>query len=104
MTGGVSRVAVIAALIAFGTLALAGVLLVQPGPESTQRLGLFFGVLGTAVAALVALLRADQAATQTNGSLDARIQAGVHRAMSARRRGDDPEAAALRDTGSEPHA
>jgi hypothetical protein len=74
-------------LVAF---ALAGVLLVQPGPESTQRLGLFFGVVGTAVAAVVAVLRSDQAATNTNGKLDARIQAAVHRANDARRRGEAP--------------
>ena len=72
------------------TLAGLAVLLVQSGPESTQRLGLFFGVVGTVVAALIGMLRADQGATQTNGKLDARIEAGVHRAMAARRAGDEP--------------
>ena len=90
-----STIALVAALIVFGLMALAGVLLVQVGEESLQRLGLLFGVIGTAVAALVALLKADQAATNTNGNLDARIQAAVHRANAARRAGDlpaDPEA------------
>ncbi len=83
-----SNVAIIAALLAFGALALAGVLLVSPGDEATQRLGLLFGVIGTAVAALVALLRADQAAKNTNGSLDARIESAVFRANATRRKSD----------------
>lgn len=87
----VSRLAVIVALIVAMLIALGGVLYIAPGPESTQRLGALFGILGIGVAAIVGLLKADQAATQTNGKLDARIQAGVHRAMNARRRGDDPE-------------
>lgn len=92
MKGRYSNVAVIGGLVAFGLLALAAVLFIAPGPESTQRLALFFGVIGSGVAALVALLRSDEAATQTNGKLDARIQAAVHRANNARRRGDDPDA------------
>ena len=102
----VTPLAAYAALIVFGLFALAGVLLVQPGPESSARLALLFGVIGTVVAALVAVLRSDQAATssaqaasQTNGSLDARIEEGVHRALNARAasapadRSTDPPAA-----------
>lgn len=96
----VSTAALIGGLLAFGLLALAGVLLISSGEESTYRLGLFFGVIGTGVAALVAALKADQAATQTNGQLDKRIQAAVHRANNARRRGDDPEAVLTDDPGA----
>lgn len=82
----------LAALVAF---ALAGVLLIQPGPESTQRLGLFFGVVGTAVAAVVALIKSDQAAHNTNGSLDERIEQALLRAQNTRRKSDiTPDSAA----------
>ena len=81
-----SKLAVIGGLTVALLLALAGVLLIQPGTEATQRLGLFFGVLGTVVAALIGMLRADQGAKQTNGSLDERIEAAVFRAQLARRR------------------
>lgn len=80
----------VAGLAVFGAFALAAVVIVQPGPESTQRLALLFGVLGTGVAALVAALKAGEAASNTNGKLDARIEAGVLRANAARRRGDEP--------------
>jgi hypothetical protein len=82
-----------AAVLVLVLFALAGVLLVPPGPESTQRLGLLFGVIGTAVAAFVAMLKSAQAAANTNGKLDARIEAAVHRANAARRRGDEPKTA-----------
>lgn len=85
-----SPLAVYATLAVFGLFALAGVLFIQPGPESTQRLALLFGLLGTAVAALVAALKAGEAAVNTNGKLDARIEAAVHRANAARRRGEEP--------------
>jgi hypothetical protein len=88
MKGNTSTLAVIGGLAVFGFLALAAVLMVSPGPESTQRLGLFFAVVASAVAALVALLKSDQAATQTNGTLDQRIEDGVHRALAGRRSTD----------------
>jgi predicted cobalt transporter CbtA len=81
---------VIAAIVALVAFALAGLLLIPTGSESTYRLGLLFGIIGTAVAAFVGMLKAGQAASNTNGKLDARIEAGVHRAMAARRRGDEP--------------
>lgn len=90
---------VLATIVAFGILALLGVLLVSTGPESIQRLGLLFGVLGTGLAAIVSLLKSGQAADNTNGKLDARIEAGVHRAMAARRRGDEPLTATEIDEG-----
>lgn len=76
----------IVALCLFGT---AAVLFVQGG-DSLQRLALLFGMIGAAVTAFLAMLKADLSATQTNGGLDARIQAGVHRALAARRQGDPP--------------
>lgn len=79
--------AVLIILIAFG---LAGVLLIQPGPEADKRLALFFGVLGTGVGIIATVIKADQAASNTNGKLDARIEAAVMRANNARRRGDTP--------------
>lgn len=75
----------LAALVAF---ALAGAMLIHPGPESNQRLALFFGVVGTAVAAVVTLIKSDQAAHNTNGSLDARIESALLRAQATRRNTD----------------
>lgn len=93
---------VLATMVAFGCLALLGVVLVQSGPESTQRLGLLFGILATGVAALAALVKAGQSASNTNGKLDQRIEAAVHRANAARRRGDEPATAADIEAGRSP--
>ncbi len=79
-----STLAIVGGMIVFGLFGLAAVLLVQTGPESTQRLGLFFGLAGTAVAALVAALRSDQSQKQTNGSLEDRIKAGVQAVLDER--------------------
>lgn len=81
-----SVLAAVGGLIALTAFALGAVLMIAPGPESTQRLALFFGLVGTGAAALVALLRADQAQSQTNGALDDRIEAAVYRAQAVRRR------------------
>jgi len=86
-----SYLAVVAGLTSFGMMALAAVILVAQGPESMQRLALFFGLVGLVIPALLAMLRSDQAASNTNGKLDARIQAAVHRANAARRAGDEPD-------------
>lgn len=75
-------------LIVLSFLALGAVLFVSPGPESQQRLALFFGLVGTGVAALVALIRSDQAASRLNGGLDERITSAVFRAQSVRRSTD----------------
>jgi hypothetical protein len=80
-----SNLAIVGGLTAAMCLALAAILLVQEGSESTQRLALFFGIVGSITAALIGMLRADQAHTQTNGGLDARIEAGVYRAQAVRR-------------------
>lgn len=79
--------AVLLILVGFG---FAAILLVQPGDESIQRLGLFFGIIATGIGIIATVLRADQAAQNTNGKLDARIESAVHRANAARRNGDEP--------------
>lgn len=91
-----SAAIVIGALVAVVAMALAAILFI--GPESdaaTQRLGLFFGLIGLVVTSLLAVLRADQAATQTNGKLDARIRAAVLEAQKDRRRHDDGPASTV---------
>jgi hypothetical protein len=84
----VSVVAIVGGLTAFGLMALAAVLFIQPGSEAEQRLALFFGLLSIVVTSLVGMLKADQSAKQTNGSLDARIHDAVLAAMSSRRASD----------------
>lgn len=80
-----SKVAIVGGLTVAMCLSLAAILLLGDTDHDTERLGLFFGVVGTVVAALIGMMRADQGAKQTNGSLDARIEAGVYRAMAQRR-------------------
>lgn len=94
---GPSATVVVGALVAFVMFGLAAVLLVSPGPESTTRLGLVFGLIGTIVPVLLVLLRADQSAKQTNGTLDDRIEAAVYRAQNVRRRQVEREAPAADD-------
>jgi hypothetical protein len=83
-----SVLAITGGLTAFGFLALAAVILVQPGPESTTRLGLFFGIASIVVTSLVAMLRSDQSQRQTNGDLDHRIKMAVLASLGERRRTD----------------
>lgn len=85
-----NNVPYVAAIVVLGLFAVAGVLFVSPGPESLQRLGLLFGLLGTSVAAMAAAIKAAEAAHNTNGKLDRRLEAAMHRAMAARRAGDEP--------------
>jgi len=80
-----STLGIVGGITAVVAFALAAVLFIQPGEESAQRLGLFFGMVGVVITTLVGMLRSDQAAKQTNGSLDARIQANVHRALGQRK-------------------
>lgn len=83
-----SGLAIIGALVALVAFALAAVLFIAEGSAATERLGLFFALLGTVVAGLIATLRADQAATQTNGKLDSRIAEAVAAALESRRSTD----------------
>jgi hypothetical protein len=89
----VSRITIIGALVTMALFALAAVLFVADSSAANERLGLFFALAGAIVTGLIAALRADQAAVNTNGKLDARIQAAVHRANAARRNGDPPPGA-----------
>jgi hypothetical protein len=85
-SNGMSRLAIISALVAFGAFGLAAVMFVS-GDASVERLGLLFALFGTIVAALIAALRADQAAKQTDvtssiaKALDGMFDARVREAM-----------------------
>lgn len=85
-----SNLTIVLGVLVLTLFALGGVLLIAPGTEATYRLGLLFGVIGTGLAAFVGMMKAAQAAENTNGKLDHRIQAAVHRANNARRAGDVP--------------
>lgn len=80
---GVSPIVAIT-IIALSLCSLAGVILVQAGPESTSRLGLLFGVIGVGVGAIAATIKADQAASQTNGKLEERIEISVRKSLEQR--------------------
>lgn len=82
-----STLTIVAALVAIAVLATAGVLFTT-GDAAMERLALLMAVFGTIIPGLVASLRADQAAQQTNGNLDRRIREGVQDAMQARRTTD----------------
>jgi len=81
-----SKLAVIGGISVCLLVALAGVLFINEDGDSSQRLALLFGIIALVVPALIAMLRADQAKTQTNGALDGRIEAAVYRAQAVRRR------------------
>lgn len=87
-TTGAAYAALLVVLVGFG---LGAILFLSPGNESTQRLGLFFGLAGTAAACLVAAIRADVAATRLNGGLDERIRRAVTVASGDRRLHDSHE-------------
>lgn len=96
----VSGLVLAAALVAVAALATAAVLFVS-GDGSLERLGLLLALLGSVIAGLLGMVRADQAAAQTsstsalvgrlNGDLDVRIINAVRDAM-ADRRSTDPGA------------
>jgi hypothetical protein len=93
-----SRLTIVGGVLGITFIGLAAVLFVSPGGEATQRLGLLFALLGTAMAALVGALRSDQAASGLNGGLDARIQAAVFQAQAVRR-ATDPDGRGVTDPG-----
>ncbi len=78
---------IVGAIVAIVCLGLAAVLFLAEGSEATNRLALFFGLIGIVVPSLLALLKSSQAAANTNGSLDARIREGVHEALNERMTG-----------------
>lgn len=85
-----SQTVLVAGIVVCLAYATAAVLWVSPGDEALQRLAMLFALLGTTVAAMAAAMKSGEAASNTNGKLDARIEAAVHRANAARRRGDEP--------------
>jgi hypothetical protein len=84
----VSGLTAAGAVLALICLGIAAAMLIAP--EANDRLALVFGMIGLALPVFLGNLKADQAASNTNGKLDARIQAAVHRAQNARRRGERP--------------
>lgn len=81
-----ARIAIIVgALVAFGAFALAAVLLVSNGPDSSQRLAELFALFGGIVTALIGALRADMAATRaaTTASNTMQIAANVAASTAA---------------------
>lgn len=95
-----SRVAIIGALVSLSAFALAAVLFIAESNAATERLGLFFALMGTIVAALIGALRADAAAVSTNpsstiatalnGAFDQRVRNAV-RAVTAEAAPTAPE-------------
>lgn len=93
MTVKINSIVAIVGVIALCLFATAAVLFVGESNSSLQRLGLLFALFGTALTGLLAYIKAAEAAQNTNGKLDMRIEAAVHRAQNARRRGDPPQTA-----------
>lgn len=95
---GLSRVALIGALVAVLSLATAAVLFIGSDDSAMQRLALLFGLFGIALPGIVSLIKADQAAAQTdvtsniarslNGQFDARVQTAAQRANEATAAGE----------------
>ncbi len=91
---GLSTLAIVGALVAIAGLATAAVLWTT-GDQALERLGILVAVFASIIPGLISVLRSDQAAAsshqaaeQTNGTLDARIQAAVQAAVQVRRPGD----------------
>lgn len=87
MSKGIGGAVIVAGLVAVAGLATASVLWAS-GDEALERLALLFAVFASIIPGLIAALRSDQAAAQTNGSLDGRIQNAVQDALMARRSTD----------------
>lgn len=83
----IGGVVIVAGLVAIASLATAAVLW-SSGDAALERLALLFAVFASIIPGLIAALRSDQAAAQTNGSLDGRIQTAVQDALMARRATD----------------
>ena len=82
-----STTATLTALVAI-VLIVAAAVLFASGEQALERLAVLVGVVGLILPSVTALLRSDQAAEQTNGSLDARIAEAGAAALQARRRSD----------------
>lgn len=77
-----STLAVVGGVVAVVGI-LAAVALFLTGDDALQRLGIVAAATGLAVPGLLALVRADQAVTQTNGINAALVQANAHLAAAA---------------------
>ena len=83
---GYSRIALVGALVAAMSFALAAVLFVS-GDAAIERLALLFGLLGIAVPAILGLLKADASASSTavtsniatalDGAFDSRVRNAI---------------------------
>lgn len=82
-----STVVLAAALVSIVALTVAAVLLLT-GDQQLEKLAVVTAVIGLVVPSLAGSLKASQAADQTNGGLDARIEAAVGRVVGNRRTGD----------------
>lgn len=83
----VSSAFLAAALVSVVALSVAAALFVT-GDRELEKLGFVAGVVGLVVPSIAAALKASQAADQTNGNLDARVEAAVGRVVGNRRAGD----------------
>lgn len=82
-----SNAVVVGALVAIAALVTAAVMFTS-GDQALERLAVLVAVIGSIVPGLLAALRADHAATQTNGGLDAKIQSAVQAALQVQRSTD----------------
>lgn len=93
----VSTLAIVTSLVVIVGLVTAASMYTT-GNQALERLGILVAVISSIVPGLIAALRADAAATQTNGNLDARIGDAVQKALSLRRHTD---AAVVTASGSD---
>jgi hypothetical protein len=100
-----TAIAIVAAIIALVLIAAGALIFIGDGDPQQQRVMLFMGMVATTVAALVALLRSDQAATRLNGGFEDRVRRIVLEAHADRRSGDPGSGAPddpLRSSSSRP--
>jgi hypothetical protein len=84
----ISNVAIVGALVAIVLMATAAVMFTT-GDQALERLGILVAVIASVVPGLISSLRSDQAASQTNGTLDQRISDAVQAALKVRRHSDE---------------
>ena len=98
----INAVTVVGAIVAIAAFATGAILFTADSDTGMARIGLLMAFFGTIIPSLIAALHAGKAREQTNGSLDARIEAGVYRAQEVRRRVIEQEVAPT--TTPEPRA
>lgn len=95
-----SALALIGTLLAIAAFGTAAVLFLASTDESLQRLALLFGLFGIMVPAIIGVLKADRAESQTtkvgaiakalNGQFEERVEGAVQRGNAATERGEIP--------------